>query len=216
MLRQLITATGHIVATCNDHQAADAIVDRSQVVLQRSALVVREVRKALQTPNDHPRPTKLPDAGRDLLSILNTCLSNMPNQRVLDEAMKQMSEYVYTLAGPFDRKQPTSAVNSEDLNRAADKLQQATTDLVVSTRTGTTNDLATTSSRFSQAFGDFLHNGIDHVHHQQEDEKRSHLIISLKNVHSSSNQLLERAKSLSIEPASVENDTKQQLANAAR
>ena len=131
--------------------------------------------------------------------------------------MKQMSEYVYTLAGPFDRKiVVASSMNSEKLNRAADQLNQAATDLVISTRPDADDDLAATSARFSQAFGDFIHNGLDFVHHQHEEEKRSHLLISLKNVHASSNQFLERAKSVSTEPLAIENDTKQQLANAAR
>ena len=131
--------------------------------------------------------------------------------------MKQMSEYVYTLAGPFDRKAVVaSPMNSDRLNRAADQLNQAATDLVISTRPGGPDDLATTSVRFSQAFGDFIHNGLDFVHHQQEEEKRSHLLITLKNVHASSNQFLERAKSVSTEPLAIENDTKQQLATAAR
>ena len=66
------------------------------------------------------------------------------------------------------------------------------------------------------AFGDFIDHGINMINHQQQEEKRSRLIISLKNVHTSSNQLLERAKSISVEPANIENDTKHQLANAAR
>jgi hypothetical protein len=127
-----------------------------------------------------------------------------------------MSEYVYTLTGPFNRKVAHLSINSDDINRAAANLNQATNDLIVSTHPGSTQDLAKTSVRFSRAFGDFIDNGIDYVNHQEEEDKRSHLIISLKNVHTSSNQLLERAKSVSLEPMTIENDTKQQLANAAR
>ena len=169
--------------------------------------------KLKKTPNDQ---NKLSNLINDLSSVLNTSISNMPSQRYLDEAIKQMSEYVYTLAGPFDRKTPLVSINSEDINRAAANLNQATNDLVVSTRTGGTKDLARTSARFSQAFGDFIDNGIDFINYQQEDDKRSRLIVSLKNVHTSSNQFLERAKSVSIEPMAIENDTKNQLANAAR
>ncbi len=127
-----------------------------------------------------------------------------------------MSEYVYTLAGPFERKVPLSSINSDDINRAAANLNQATNDLVLSTNPGGSQDLAKTSAKFSRAFGDFIDNGIGFVNHQDEEEKRSRLIISLKNVHRSSNQFLERAKSVSIEPTTIENDPKHQLANAAR
>ncbi len=127
-----------------------------------------------------------------------------------------MSEYVYTLAGPFERKLPLSSINSEDMNRAAANLNQATNDLVLSTHPGGAHDLAKTSVKFSRAFGDFIDNGIGYVNHQDEEEKRSRLIISLKNVHRSSNQFLERAKSVSIEPTTMENDPKHLLANAAR
>ena len=140
----------------------------------------------------------------------------MISQRYLDEAIKQMSEYVYTLAGPFERKFSHSSMNSDNISRAATILNQATNDLVVSTHAGNTQNLGKISTHFSRAFGDFIDHGINMINYQQEEEKRSRLIISLKNVHTSSNQLLERAKSISVEPVNIENDTKHQLANAAR
>lgn len=127
-----------------------------------------------------------------------------------------MSEYVYTLAGPFERKFPLSVLSGEDISRAAANLNQAANDLILSTHSGGTDELAKTSVRFSRAFGDFIDNGLGFIHHQEEEDKRSRLIISLKNVHQSSNQFLERAKSVSIEPKMVENDSKHHLANAAR
>jgi talin len=144
----------------------------------------------------------------------------MPSQRYLDQAIKQMSEYIYTLAGPFDRNQPQTPINFQDkqteITRAAANLNQATTDLVVSTRTGLTQDLAKTSTRFTRAFGDFIDNGIQLANHQQEEEKRTRFITSLKNVHTSSNQLLEKVKTISIEPPPTTNETKQELSNVAR
>ena len=164
-----------------------------------------------------PYTNNLSNIAHDLSSTLNACLSNIPSQRYLDEAIQQMSEYVYTLAGPFERKFPLSVLNTEDINRAAANLNQATNELILSTHSGGTHDLARTSVRFSRAFGDFIDNGLGFVHHQEEEDKRSRLIISLKNVNQSSNQLLERAKSASIEPTmTTENDSKHQLANAAR
>jgi len=190
----------------------ELIIERTRDVLKHSIYLMREAKKVIQTPNDQ---NKLSIIAHDLSSSLNACISTMPSQHCLDEVIKQMSEYIYTLSGPFDRKQPLPSITSDGINRAAANLNQATTDLVVSTHTGGTNDLVNTSARFSRAFGDFIDNGIDFINHQQEDEKRSRLIISLKNVHSSSNQLLERAKSISFEPTTNENDMKYQLANAA-
>lgn len=145
----------------------------------------------------------------------------MPSQRYLDEAIKQMSEYVYTLAGPFDRNKVQSTINLEtkqnQMANAAANLNQATTDFVISTRSGVTQDLAKTSTQFTRAFGEFINNGIELAHHQPEEEKRTRLITSLKNVHTSSNELLEKAKSISIEPSTtITNENNQQLSNAAR
>lgn len=164
-------------------------------------------------PNEQ---NKISNMSHDLSSTLNSCVLKVTSQRYLNEAIKQMSEYIYTLAGPFDRKVALPSINSEDINRSAAALNQATQDLVISTHSGGTNDLAKTSAHFSRAFGNFMDNGMDYVHHQQEDEKRSRLLISLKNVHASSNQLLEHAKSMSVEPNTNDNDCKYQLANAAR
>lgn len=207
-LHKLTLATRHLASVSSDQQLQNSIIERSRDVLQRSLYFLHDVKK--------PHTNNLPNIAHDLSSALNACLSNIPSQRYLDEAIQQMTEYVYTLAGPFERKFPLSVLNAEDINRAAANLNQATNDLVLSTHSGGTQDLAKTSVRFSRAFGDFIDNGLGFVHHQEEDEKRSRLIISLKNVHQSSNQFLERAKSVSIEPTMAENDSKHQLANAAR
>lgn len=219
-LRKLTNSTRGIAATSNDHQVQETIIERSHQVLERSTHLVREAKKAIQTPNDRELQTKLAELARDVSAALNACLSSMPSQRYLDEAIKQMSEYVYILAGPFDnttKKHSTSHLEEKqtEMTRAAANLNQATTDFVVSTRGGTTHDLGKTSTRFTRAFGEFLDNGIEWIHHQNEDEKRTRLITSLKNVHSSSNQLLERAKSISMEPNNT-NEAKQEFANAAR
>ncbi|CAF4681847.1 unnamed protein product [Rotaria sp. Silwood1] len=212
-LRILIMCTRNIVAISNDQQIQESIIEHLHDILQRFIHFICESKKTIQTPNEQ---NQLSYIGHDLSLTLNSCISNITSQRYLNEAIKQMSEYVYTLAGPFDRKLPLSSINSDDINRSAAILNQATHDLVISTHTGGTQDLAKTSIHFSRAFGDFIDNGIDFIKHQQEDEKRSRLIISLKNVHTSSNQLLERAKSMSVEPSINENDIKHQLANAAR
>ncbi len=207
-LRKLILYTRNLAATFPDQQIQNSIIERSRDVLQRSLYFLREAKKS--------NANNLSNNAHDLSVALNACISNIPSQRCLDEAIKKMSEYVYTLAGPFDRKHSQPSINSEDMNRAAANLNQATNDLVLSTHPGGTHDLAKSSAKFSRAFGDFIDNGIGFVNHQDEEEKRSRLIISLKNVHRTSNQFLERAKSVSIEPATTENDPKHILANAAR
>jgi talin len=220
ILRKLTNSTRGIAATSNDHQVQDSIIERSHQVLERSTRLVREAKKAIHTPDDLEMQNKLAEIARDVSSALNACISSMPSQRYLDEAIKQMSEYIYTLAGPFDRTQLQSTTNFQDkqaeITRAAANLNQATTDLVLSTRIGTTQDLGKTSTRFTNAFGDFIDNGIQLANHQPEEEKRTRFITSLKNVHTSSNQFLEKVKSISIEPSPTTNETKQQLSNAAR
>ncbi|CAF4787571.1 unnamed protein product, partial [Rotaria sp. Silwood2] len=196
-LRILIICTCSIIAISNDRQIQESIMERLHDILQRFIHFICEAKKSIQTtPNEQ---NKLSNIGHDLSSALNSCISNVTSQRYLNEAIKHMSEYVYTLAGPFDRKLPESSTTSDDISRSAAMLNQATHDLVISTHTG-----------------EFIDNGIDFINYQQEDEKRSRLIISLKNVHTSSNQLLEHAKSMSVEPTTNENDIKNQLANAAR
>ncbi|UJR21334.1 hypothetical protein I4U23_024428 [Adineta vaga] len=213
LLRRFINSTRDLVATITDHQMQGSTIERSHDVLKHAIQLIHEAQRALHIPLEQ---NKLPTIDHELSTAINACLSNVPSQRCLNEAIKQMTEYVYTLAGPFDRKSGPVSPNSDNINRAAANLNQATTDLVVSTHAGTTNDLAKTSARFSRAFGDFIDNGINYVSHQHEDDKRSRLIVSLKNVHTSSNQLLERAKSVSLEPITTEQDIKYQLANAAR
>ncbi|CAF0901956.1 unnamed protein product [Adineta ricciae] len=221
-LRKLTNSTRGIAATSKDHQIQESIIERSHEVLQRSSNLVREAKKAIHTPDDLEIQNKLAEIAREVSSALDACIAAMPSQRYLDEAIKQMSQYVYTLAGPFERITTPSTKVFEDkqneVNRAAANLNQATTDLVLSTRASSTQELGKTSTNFTRAFGDFINNGIELVKHQREDDKRANLITSLKTVHTSSNQLLEKAKTVSLDPqpTTATSEAKQQLANAAR
>lgn len=219
-MRTLTNSTRGIAATSNDHQIQETIIERSHVVLERSTDLVREAKKAILTPNDIEIQSRLADLARDVTSALNACLASMPSQRYLDDAIKQMSAYVYTLAGPFDAHSRTYSSShleekQTEISRAAANLNQATTDFVVSTRAGLTQDLGKSSTRFTRAVGDFLDHGIELIPHQKEEEKRTTLITSLKNVHQSSTGLLDRAKTVTLEPMQ-NNEAKQELANAAR
>mgnify|MGYP001051869189 CR=1 FL=1 len=209
MLRKFLNSTRHLAGTCNDLSIQNSIVEHARVVLQRTLPFLRELKRS--------NPSNLSSLSHDLSLAIHACISNMPSQRYLNEAIKQMSEVVYVLSTPMDNYSMNSSMNSDDINRAAANLNQATNDLVLSTNMNGQQDLAKTSVRFSRAFGDFFDNSLHFLHQQQEDdEKRSRLLISLKNVHTKSNLFLERAKSVSIEPVSMENDPKHQLANAAR
>lgn len=220
VLRQLTNSTRGIAATSNDNQIQQTIIERSHDVLERSTVLVREAKKAVMTPSDLILQTKLTELAREVSSALNACLCSMPSQRYLDEAIKQMSAYIYTLAGPFDGTDKAhSSHNFEEkqseISSTAANLNQATTDFVVSTRAGTTHDIGKASTRFTKSLGQFLDTGVQIVHHQTDEQHRNKLLSSLKNVHTSSNQLFERAKTITIEPQ-VNNEIKQELTNAAR
>ncbi|CAF4735686.1 unnamed protein product [Rotaria sp. Silwood1] len=219
ILRKLTNSTRGIAATSNDHQIQETIIERSHEVLERSTRLVREAKKAINTPNDIEIQNKLAELACEVSSALNACISSMPSQRYFDDAIKQISEYTYILTGPFDKNKYTTTINYElkqnEITNSAINLNQATNDLIISTRNGTIQDLNKTSKRFTNSFGDFINNGIELINHQQDDDKRIRLITSLKNVHTSSNQLLEKAKIISIEPT-ITNEINQQLSNAAR
>ena len=219
-LRSLTNSTRGIAATSNDHQVQESIIERSHDVLERSTYLVREAKRAIVTPNDLEIQTRLAELARDVSSALNACLASMPSQRYLEEAIKQMSAYVYTLAGPFESQTRTYTTTDleekqTEISHAAASLNQATTDFLVSTRAGLTQDLGKSSTRFTRAVRDFLDHGIELVSQQKEEQKRTTLVTSLKNVHQSSHLLLERAKTVTLEPMN-NNEAKQELAQAAR
>jgi talin len=219
-LRRLANSTRGIVATSTDHQVQESIIERSHQVLECSTHLVREAKKAVHTPDDLELQAKLAELARDVSSALNACLTSMPSQRYLNDAIQQMSAYIYKLAGPFEKSAQTRSTSQLDeqqteIKRAAAQLNQATTDFVVSTRAGIAHDLGKTSARFTRSFADFLDHGIELVRCQDDDHQRARLITSLKNVQLSSNRLFERAKTVTIE-LNQDNETKQELADAAR
>ena len=216
-LRRWIRIIRLRLSYCTSDEQRRSIVEDGHQFIRLMSHLFEEIKRISNEILDERDEEKLKKLNDDLLRALQRSLDIDPSIKCFDQAMKQMSEYVYRLAGPFEQNRSISSlINTENLNHAADQLNRATNDLVISTRQGEINNLARSSVRFSQAFGDFLDHGLDFIHRQDEEEKRSHLLISLKNVHTTSNQLLERAKSASAEPFQSENVQKKQLADAAR
>ncbi|CAF0840452.1 unnamed protein product [Didymodactylos carnosus] len=214
-LKTLTNSIRGIAASSSDYRMQETIINSSREVLEKSTKLVKEAKKAVHSPQDTEIQTKLAEIAKEVQSALNACLSNMPSQRYIDDALKQMSEYVYALAGPYNRKPSRTYDDVQThISRAAADLNNATTELVVSARSGT-NALQQITQRFSRAFSEFIDNGIDLAGHQ-EDEKRSKVISSLKQVHTSSSALLERAKSASIDTTTTSTSTKNQLTTAAK
>ncbi|CAF0836753.1 unnamed protein product, partial [Didymodactylos carnosus] len=214
-LKKLTNSIRGIAASSSDYRIQETIINSSRELLEKSTKLVKEAKKAVHLPQDREIQTRLAEIAKEVQSALNACLTNMPSQRYIDDALKQISEYVYTLAGPYSRKPSRTFDDVQThINHAAADLNNATTELVVSARSGTTA-LQTTTQRFSHAFGEFIDNGID-LAGCQEDEKRSKVISSLKQVHTSSSELLERAKSASIDITTTATSTRNPLTLAAK
>lgn len=100
-----------------------------------------------------------------------------------------------------------------DMNNTAVTLNQAASDIVSASR-GTPQELATSSSRYSNAYEEFVHTGLTMAGLSKDMETQNQIVGGLKSVSMVSSKLLLAAKSVSADPNAP--NAKNLLAQAAR
>ena len=100
-----------------------------------------------------------------------------------------------------------------DMNNTAVTLNQAASDIVSASR-GTPQELATSSSRYSNAYEEFVHTGLTMAGLSKDTETQNQIVGGLKSVSMVSSKLLLAAKSVSADPNAP--NAKNLLAQAAR
>ncbi|KAM4618965.1 LOW QUALITY PROTEIN: talin-2 [Polymixia lowei] len=213
-LRTLAQAARGVAASTKEPQAAAAMLDSAQCVMEGSAMLIHESHQALVHPGDAESQQRLAQVAKAVSHSLNNCVNCLPGQKDVDMALRSIGEASKKLL--VDTLPPCSKSLQEaqtDLNHTAAELNHSAGEVVHSSR-GTSSQLAVASGKFSQDFDEFLDAGIEMAGHTPSMEDQIQVIGNLKNISMASSKLLLAAKSLSVDPGAA--NAKNLLAVAAR
>ncbi|XP_071059614.1 talin-2 isoform X2 [Pseudochaenichthys georgianus] len=213
-LRTLAQAARGVAASTKEPQAAAAMLDSAQCVMEGSAMLIHESHQALVHPGDAESQQRLAQVAKAVSHSLNNCVNCLPGQKDVDMALRSIGEASKKLL--VDMLPPCSKVLQEaqsDLNHTAAELNHSAGEVVHSSR-GTSGQLAAASGKFSQDFDEFLDAGVEMAGHTQSKDDQIQVIGNLKNISMASSKLLLAAKSLSVDPGAA--NAKNLLAVAAR
>ncbi|MED6241328.1 Talin-2, partial [Ataeniobius toweri] len=213
-LRTLAQAARGVAASTMEPQAAAAMLDTAQYVMEGSAMLIHEAHQALVHPGDAESQQRLAQVAKAVSHSLNNCVNCLPGQKDVDMALRSIGETSKKLL--VECLPPCSKTFQEaqtDLNHTAAELNHSAGEVVHSSR-GTSSQLAAASGKFSQDFDEFLDAGIEMAGHTQSKDDQIQVIGNLKNISMASSKLLLAAKSLSVDPSAA--NAKNLLAVAAR
>ncbi|XP_057693603.1 talin-2 isoform X3 [Corythoichthys intestinalis] len=213
-LRTLAQAARGVAASTKEPQAAAAMLDSAQCVMEGSSMLIHEAHQALVHPGDAESQQRLAQVAKAVSHSLNNCVNCLPGQKDVDMALRSIGEASKKLL--VDILPPCSKTFQEaqtDLNHTAAELNHSAGEVVHSSR-GTSGQLAAASGKFSQDFDEFLDAGVEMAGHTQSRDDQIQVIGNLKNISMASSKLLLAAKSLSVDPGAA--NAKNLLAVAAR
>uniref|UniRef100_A0A8C1D0G5 Talin 1 n=1 Tax=Cyprinus carpio carpio TaxID=630221 RepID=A0A8C1D0G5_CYPCA len=215
-LRSLASAARGVAANTEDPHARNAMLDSTTDVMDKSASLIEETKRAVAKPGDPDSQQRLAQVAKAVSQALNRSVNCLPGQRDVDNAIRTVGEASKKLLCS-DLQFPVSGKSFQEaqvnLNDAAAGLNQSANELVQASR-GTTQDLAKASGKFGQDFNHFLQAGVDMAGQSQSKEDQTQVVTNLKTISMSSSKLLLAAKALSTDPNSP--NLKNQLAAAAR
>ncbi|KAM6902474.1 talin-1 [Xenentodon cancila] len=213
-LKSLASAARGVAATTQDPAARGAILDCAGDVMDKSANLIEEAKRAIAKPGDAESQQRLAQVAKAVSQALNRCVNCLPGQRDVDNAIRTVGEASKTLlADSFPSSGRSFQEVQAQLNQVAAGLNQSANEVVQASR-GTTQDLARATSKFGQDFSNFLEAGVDMAGTSHSKEDQTQVVSNLKTISMSSSKLLLAAKALSTDPGSP--NLKNQLAAAAR
>ncbi|XP_077996572.1 talin-1-like isoform X2 [Glandiceps talaboti] len=213
-LTALTKSVRGVAATSKDPNISELLIESARGVMDKSGLLMEEVKRALNNPNNPDNQQRLAQVAKAVSNALNNTVNCLPGQRDVDNAIKSVSEASKTLlTGKFpEAKQSYQEVQGE-LNTAAAGLNVAATELVSASR-GSPGQIAETATKFTSDFQILLDAGIHMAGATPNKEGQTQMVGSLKTISMSSNKLLLAVKSVSADPYAP--NARNNLAMAAR
>ncbi|CAL7950201.1 unnamed protein product [Xylocopa violacea] len=198
-LKDLTYAVRGVAATSTQPETQKKVLMTADDVILKSLRLVKEARRALKNPDNPDNEANLAVVAKDVSNSLNKCVSCLPGQRDVDEAIKNIEDITQVLGmNEFPQTNKSYEQLQSDLNNAVANLNDASSSVVSSVRSPV--ELANSSKQFTNAFRELLAVGME-IAGQAPIETRSQMVVSLKNVSLTSSKFLVTAKSVAADPS---------------
>lgn len=212
-LRDYTSAVRGVAAATKDRNSQNRILDQANLVMNKSARLVIEAQRAMQNPSDPSKNDRLQIAGKDVNLALNGAISCLPGQEEVEETMTHISSWSKQIeSGQFPRSGRPYGELQNQLTHAADKLNNATSDVVQAAPRP--ERLAESSKQFGEVLGEMMECSMDMAGQTNVSETRTNMVSTMRSVTSSSTTFLSSAKTVAADPSAP--NAKNNLASAAR
>ncbi|XP_013386332.1 talin-1 isoform X1 [Lingula anatina] len=196
----LTNAVRGVAACSDDRKVQQNIIDAARDVMDKSARLIEEAKRAVSSPNSPDNQQRLAQVAKAVSHALNNCVNCLPGQRDVDAAIKEISSMSQTISsGQFPHTDKSFSEVQNEMSAAANNLNQATTDVVAAAQ-GTPQQLASASNSYSKSYSELVNEGMTFAGMTKEREVQSQIVSGLKSVSMVSSKLLLAAKSLSADP----------------
>uniref|UniRef100_A0A0B7BNT7 I/LWEQ domain-containing protein n=1 Tax=Arion vulgaris TaxID=1028688 RepID=A0A0B7BNT7_9EUPU len=213
-LKVLVSSVRGVAATTDDKRVQQAIIDNARDVISQSIYLLEEAKYAMNDPGNPDNQQRLSQVAKSVSNALNNCVSSLPGQRDIDNAIRLIAQISQSLANPrFPQTDRSYQEVQNDMSNATANLNQAASDIVTSSRV-TTQHLSESSTRYSQHYEDFVHTGLTLAGISKDAETQNQIVGGLKSVSMVSSKLLLASKSVSADPNAP--NSRNLLAQAAR
>ncbi|XP_075218972.1 talin_middle and talin-RS domain-containing protein rhea isoform X1 [Lycorma delicatula] len=209
-LKDLTGSVRAVVANTTNKETQQRIIISSEELMERSLVLIDEARRTLQEPSN---VDNLSQCAKRVTQALNDCVSCLPGQRDVDDAISTITTASAALeSGRFPQSDKPYSQLQTELNSAAAGLNDASSGVVTSV--GSPNKLANASKKLGSAVGDVINVGMEMAGQTKDTEVQGQMVVSLKNVSVVSSKLLVTAKTVAADPSAP--NAKNHLASAAR
>ncbi|XP_011503803.1 PREDICTED: talin-2 [Ceratosolen solmsi marchali] len=211
-LKNLISAIRGVAATIIEQGTQQKVLMTADDVINKSIKLIKETRWTLTKPNNPDNEKKLAFIAKEVGYTLNQCISFLPGQKDVDEAIHNIESISKILKS---NEFPTTTKNYSQLQTDiicfATNLNDASLQILSSIRSPV--ELAILSKKFTGTLNDLIETGMKIVG-QTITEMKSQVVVSLNHICLSCIKFLYSSKSVAIDPTAP--NAKNQLSTAGR
>lgn len=96
-LKNFIVAVRGVAATMNDKETQETILIAAKDVIHKSIMMIRKIRDIIEDLNYCDDKTEIENDSRELINSLNKCISCIPGQKQIDEAIFNINKVQQSL-----------------------------------------------------------------------------------------------------------------------
>lgn len=212
-LQRLTDALHGVAAGSTVREDQNCTLEAGTHVMQQSEGLLKEVKSAVDVPNQPNKKLRLAQSAKALSQALNEVVNCLPGQREMEEALKivnQAMQEAESVRAP--KGQPYQALQN-NVSAAASELNSLANELPTTGRTNP-DQLAPVATAFAKKFQELVHAGMSLAAASQDKEMEKAMLGHLRSLATASSKILLAAKTLGADPSAP--NAWNQLSGAAR